>query len=264
MEDIKKLREKTGAGIVDCKQALEESGGDVDQAVEILRKKGISKAAKRSDKEANEGAVKVDTNSAGNEGYILQINAETDFVAKNEDFQELANKIMEVIKQEQPQTREELLNTAMEEATVSEKIDNLSGVIKEKMTLTRYDILQAPTVGAYSHMNGNIGVLVGLDTEGKSDLAKDVAMHIAASDPVYIRPEDVPQEEVDKEKEVHREQLKQEGKPEDIMEKIIEGKMNKFYEENCLIKQEFIKDEEVKVEDVLGEVSVQSFKRYSL
>lgn len=264
MEKIKQLREKTGAGIVDCKKALEESGDDIEKAIEILRKKGISKAAKRADKEATEGTIKVATNDQGNEGYILQINSETDFVARNEQFTEMADAIMEVIKQNKPSDLEELKSSTLDEATVGERVDNLSGIIKEKITLTRFDTLQASTVGAYSHIYGTIGVLVGLNEEGKRDLAKDIAMHIAAADPQYISPSDVPQEEIEKEKEIHREQLKEEGKPEEIMEKIIEGKINKFYEENCLLKQEFIKDEDKRVEEILGNTKVDNFIRYSL
>lgn len=264
MEKIKQLRKKTGAGIVDCKKALEESGDDIEKAVEILRKKGISKAAKRADKEATEGTVKVATNENGNEGYILQISSETDFVARNEQFVKMVAAIMEVIKQNKPSSLEELKSIPLEEATVGEKVDNLSGVIKEKITLTRFETLQAPTVGAYSHMRGNIGVLVGLNEEGKQELAKDIAMHIAAANPQYISPSDVPQEEIEKEKDVHKEQLKGENKPEEIMEKIIKGKINKFYEENCLLKQEFIKDEDKKVEEILGDAKIETFIRYSL
>ncbi len=250
--------------MIDCKKALEESGGDIESAVEILRKKGISKASKRADKEANEGVIKVAVNSDGNEGYILQLNSETDFVAKNEEFQKTANSIMETIKENRPQNMEELLSLPLDEGTVNDKIDNLSGIIKEKIVLTKYEILQSPTVGAYSHMNGSIGVLVGLDTEGKDELAKDLAMHIAAANPQYLKPEDVPQEDIEKEKNIHREQLKQENKPEEIVERIIEGKLNKYYEENCLLKQEFIKDEEKKIEDLLNGVKVNKFIRYRL
>jgi elongation factor Ts len=264
MENIKKLREQTGAGIVDCKKALEESEGDIENAVEILRKKGISKASKRSNKEANEGTIKVDVNQEGNEGYIMQINSETDFVAKNEEFQKMADEIMKAIKENKPQNIDELLNLSLEEGTVREKVDNISGVIKEKIVLNRYELLQVPTVGCYSHMNGTIGVLVGLDVPGKNELAKDLAMHIAAANPQYIKPEDVPAEILEKEKDIHREQLKQENKPEEIMERIIEGKINKYYEENCLLKQEFIKDEEKKIEDLLGEAKINKFIRYSL
>lgn len=264
MEKIKKLREKTGAGMIDCKEALKESGDDIEKAIEILRKKGISKASKRADKEATEGTIKVDTNKDGSEGYILQVNSETDFVARNEQFVELTSAIMDIIKESKPSTMEELKSLPMEEATVGEKVDNLSGVIKEKITLTRFETMQAPTVGAYSHMHGTIGVLVGLNKEGEQELAKDIAMHIAASNPQYISPSEVPEEEIEKEKDIHRAQLKEEGKPEEIMEKIIEGKINKFYQENCLIKQEFIKDEDKKVEEILGDIEISSFIRYSL
>ncbi|HMB65643.1 MAG TPA: translation elongation factor Ts [Patescibacteria group bacterium] len=264
MEKIKQLREKTGAGIVDCKNALQEADNDMDKAVEILRKKGIAKAYKRSDKEANEGVIKVDTNDDHTRGYILEVNSETDFVAKNQDFQDFANKVLELIKQKEPADLEELKSLEMDKGTVQEELDNLSGVIKEKMTLGKFEILEGATVGAYSHMGGKIGVLVSLDQAGQKDLATDVAMHIAASNPKYIKPEDVPQEEVDKEKDVYREELKQEGKPEEIIEKILEGKINKYYEEICLNKQEFIKEEKKKVEEILGEAKVEKFLRYSL
>ncbi len=264
MEKIKQLREQTGAAVVDCKKALEESGNDIEKAVEILRKKGISKATKRADKEATEGTIAVVTNKSDNQGYILKINSETDFLARNEQFKEMISNIMETIKQNNPLNLEELKNLSIEEGTVGEKVDNLSGVMKEKITLTKFETLQASTVGAYFHMNGTIGVLVGLNKEGKQKLAKDIAMHIAASNPRYISPQDVDPKELEKEKDIHREQLKQENKPKEIIEKIIEGKINKFYEENCLLKQEFIKDEDKKVEEFLGDTEIKTFVRYSL
>lgn len=258
------MREKTGAGIVDCKKALQESGDDIEKAVDILRKKGISKAAKRADKDASEGTIKVATNEDGNEAYILQINSETDFVARNEQFLELTSAIIDVIKENKPADLEALKELPMKDSTVAEQVENLSGVIKEKITLTKFDTLKAPTVGAYSHMRGTIGVLVGLNKEGMQDVAKDIAMHIAASDPKYIRPSDIPEEELEKERDIHREQLKGEGKPAEIIEKIIEGKINKFYEETCLLKQEFIKDEDKKIEEVLEGAEIETFIRYSL
>jgi len=264
MEKIKQLREKTGAGIVDCKNALEEAGQDFDQAVEILRKKGIAKAYKRSDKEANEGVVKVATNEDNTKGYIVEFNAETDFVAKNQDFQNFTDKVIEVVQQQEPADVEELKQLSLDNGTVQEELDNLSGVIKENLKIGKMDTLTGATVGAYSHMGGKIGVLVALDGSGKGELATDIAMHIAASNPSYVRPEDVPQEEVDKEKEVYREELKQQDKPEDIIEKILEGKINKYYEEVCLLKQEYIKEDKKKVEEVLGDVKVENFIRYSI
>lgn len=264
MEKIKQLREKTGAGIVDCKNALEEANQDFDEAVEILRKKGIAKAYKRSDKEANEGVVKVATNEDSTKGYIVEFNSETDFVAKNQDFQNFADKVINLVQNKEPADVEELKQLSLDDGTVQEELDNLSGVIKEKLQIGKMETLSGSTVGAYSHMGGKIGVLVALDTADHKDLATDVAMHIAASNPSYIKPEDVPQEEIDKEKEVYREELKQEGKPEDIIEKILEGKINKYYEEVCLLKQEYIKEDKKKVEEVLGDIKVENFLRYSI
>ncbi len=265
MEKIKQLRNKTGAGIADCKKALDESGGDIEKAVEILRKKGIAKAAKRGDREACEGIVKVDVNADNNEGYLLEVNSETDFVARNEQFQDFVGKILEIIKTKKPANLEELTGSDMESGSVKENLDTLSGTIGEKLDVKRFDILSsAGTVSAYSHMGGRIGVLAALDKQDKADLARDIAMHIAAANPKYIAPEDVPEEEINKEKEIYTEQLKKEGKPENIIEKILEGKINKYFEDVCLIKQEYIKDDKKKVEDVLGDAKVERFVRYSL
>ncbi len=264
MENIKQLREKTGAGIVDCKKALEEAGGDLEQAVEILRKKGIAKAYKRTENEATEGVVKVDVNEEGNTGYILEINSETDFVAKNDNFQKFASEAMELIKRNEPASKEELEAMNMDKGTVKEELDNLSGVIGEKLQINKFEILKGSTVAAYSHMGGKIGALVSLDKPGKSELATEVAMQVAATNPKYLNPEEVLTEEVEKEKDVYRQELKEQGKPEEIIEKIIEGKINKYYEEICLTKQEFIKDDKKKVEDILGDAKIEKYIRYSL
>ncbi len=265
MEKIKELRNKTGAGIADCKKALDESGGDIDKAVEILRKKGIAKAAKRGNREAREGIIKVAVSKDNSEGYILELNSETDFVARNGQFQDFADKILEIIKIKKPANLEELLASGMEFGSVKENLDTLSGTIGEKLDIKKFNILtSAGTVSAYSHMGGRIGVLAALDKPDKADLARDIAMHIAAANPKYIVPEDVPEEEINKEKEIYAEQLKKEGKPENIIEKILEGKINKYFEDVCLIKQEYIKDDKKKVEDVLDDARVDEFVRYSL
>lgn len=264
MQQIKELRNKTGAGIVDCKKALEESGNDIEKAVEILRKKGIAKAAKRGARDANQGIIKIASNKAGNEGYIAEVNAETDFVVRNEQFQQFADKILEIIKNNKPSGRDELMNMEMENSTVQENLDNLSGVIGEKLDIKRCEVLTGASVAAYSHMGGKIGALVVLDKEGEQELAYNIAMQIAASNPKYIKPEDVPKDEVSKEKEIYREQLKKENKQDEIIEKILEGKIKKYYEEVCLVKQEYIKDDKKRVEDILGEVKVEKFVRYSL
>lgn len=265
MEKLKLLREKTGAGMVDCKKALEEAGGDIDKAVEILRKRGVAKAAKRSDREAGEGLVKVAVSGDSKTGYILEINAETDFVVRSEKFQEFAEKVMKLIMEKQPRDLAELLALNIGDATVKENLEALSGVIGEKLDIKRYEMLNSQgTVAAYLHLAGRIGALVALDKEGQSNIAYDIAMQVAAANPKYIKPEDVDAKELEKEKEIYKAQLIKEGKPENMIEKIMAGKLAKYYEEVCLVKQEYIKDDSRRVEDILGEVKVEKFIRYSL
>lgn len=259
------MRDKTGAGIADCKVALEEAGGDIEKAVEILRKKGIAKAAKRSDREAREGVVKVAVSGDAKTGYIMEINAETDFVVRSEKFQEFTEKAMSLAIEKQPKNLDEFLAADMGGASVKESLAGLSGVVGEKLDIKRYEILTSSgTVAAYSHLAGKIGVLVALNKEGQSDIAYDIAMQIAAANPKYLAPENVAADELEKEKEIYREQLLKEGKPENMIEKIMTGKLAKFYEEVCLIKQEYIKDDSKKVEDILGDVKVEKFVRFSL
>lgn len=279
MNNIKTLRDKTGCGILDCKKALEEANDDIEKAVDILRKKGIARAAKRADREACEGIIIAGTNDGQTEGYMVEINSETDFVAKNEKFQEFAQKVFELVKtcsrpgsgSKKPTDRDALLTLELEGATVKDQLENLSGVIGEKLDISNVAVLSNSkgTIGNYVHAGGKIGVLVELSgSTGLSELAKDIAMQVAAANPKYVNPEDVPNEELEKEKDIYREQLKGEGKPENIINKIVEGKMNKFYEEVCLVKQVFIKDEKKKVEDVLKEANedakVEKFVRFAL
>lgn len=264
MDLIKNLRDKTGAGISDCKIALTEAGGGMEKAIEILRKKGIAKAAKRDDREVNEGVILVGVNAANNEGYILEINSETDFVARNDKFKEFSNSIFSILKDKKPSNLEELFSLPMDNATIKENLDTLSGVIGEKLAIKRFDILIGGTVAAYSHMGGRIGALISLDKKEQAELAREIAMQVAAVNPKYMKPEDVPAEELAKEKDIYREQLKKEGKPENMIEKILEGKLSKYFEEACLIKQEYIKDDKKKVENILGDVKAERFIRYSL
>ena len=264
LEIIKELREKTGAGMVDCQKALKESDNDLEKAIEFLRKKGIAKAAKRGDREANEGIIKIDVNAEGTEAYILEVNSETDFVARNEKFQNLVDQILELIKTERPSDLDALNVLTLDGSSVKDVVDNLSGVIGEKLEIKHFAILSGGTVAAYSHLGGRIGVLVALDQANQKDLAMDIAMQIAAANPKCIRSEELAAEEVEKEKAIYREQLVQEGKPENMIEKILEGKVAKYYEEVCLLNQEFIKDDKKKVKDVLGDVKVEKFIRYSL
>ncbi len=263
LELIKQLREESGAGMVDCQKALNESGGDMDKALEILRKQGIAKAAKRSDRETAEGVIKAE--ASGGVGYMVEINSETDFVARNEKFQKFADDVLALIKEKEPKDIEELMALEMNDSTVKEALENLSGVIGEKLSLKRFAILKSEgTVAAYLHMGGRIGVLVALSEKDTDELAHNMAMQIAASDPKYISPDEVPAEEIEKEKEIYREQLRSQGKPENIIDKILTGKINKYFEEVCLLKQDYIKEEKKKVEDILGGVKVEKFIRYSL
>lgn len=264
MELIKQLREMTGAGMVDCKKALDEAGNDLDKAVEILRKKGITKAAKRTDRDAKEGVVKVATDVAKKEAYAVEVNCETDFVSRNEKFQALADQILEIVKTEKPANMDALMAVIMDGASVSDQLANFSGTIGEKLGVKRFTILQGETVAAYSHMGGRLGVLVALNQSGLEELASEVAMQIAAASPKYIRPDEVDAAEMAKEKEIYREQLLKEGKPENMVDKIVEGKMGKYYSEVCLLEQEYIKDDKKKVKDILGGADVTGFIRYSL
>lgn len=262
---IKELREKTGAGMGDCKAALEEAGGEMDKAVEILRKKGIAKAAKRSDRQTGEGVIKILTNEQGNEGYMVEIKAETDFVVKSERFEAFSDKVIGLAAASRPETLEALFAVSFDGATVKESLDNLSGVVGEKLEISRYGMLTSGgTVAAYSHAGGRIGVLAAIDQSNRAELAREVAMQAAATNPRFVSPEEVPAEEIEKEKEIYRQQLKNEGKPEAMIEKILDGKINKFYEEVCLIKQEYIKDDKLKMEKVLGGAKVEKFIRFAL
>ena len=256
LETIKKLRDLSGAGMVDCQKALKEAADDVSKAMEILRKKGIAKAAKRDGREAGEGLIVLAANEDNTEGYMAKVNAETDFVVRNEKFQDFVNELLILIKDKKPGDLGELMSLPMREGTVEETLNSLSGTIGEKMEIKNFVV--------YSHMGGKIGVLVALDQKEKEDLAHDIAMQVAALYPRFINPEDVPKSEITKEKEIYREQLIKEGKPSEIIDKILIGKINKYYEEVCLVKQEFVKEDKKKVEDILDGVKVENFIRYSL
>lgn len=265
-QNIIKLRELTGAGILECKKALEEAGNDIEKAKDILRKSGAAKAAKRAERETSQGVVKAETNKDKTRGYIIEFNSETDFVARSEKFQEFTDSVFGIFKKEESKSVDELLNLRINNITVKEKLNELTGVIGEKLGIGGAAVVEGKTVAAYSHMGGKIGVLVALDKEGEDELAYDLALQIAATNPKYIKPEDVPAEEIEKEKDIYREQLKNEGKPADIIEKILGGKINKYFAEICLIKQEFVKNEEIAVEKLLADrgARVLKFIRFSL
>ena len=272
--DVAKLRSLTGAGMMDCKKALDEAEGDMEKAGEILRKKGIVKAAKRSDKIAAEGATQIKV--SGNTAAVVEVNSETDFVAQNEDFKKMVNELVDDLLQTKPASLEQAMSPA-----VAEKLNNLTAKIGEKIVLRRFAVVEksdSDVFGSYSHLGGKISVLILLKNtppsipplkgEGQGvglSLANDIAMHAAAANPKYISRDEVPAEMVDKEKEIYTEQLKQQGKPEAAIANILKGKLDKFYSEVCLLEQPFIKDEEKTIQKLLGEnVTVEKMVRYEL
>lgn len=268
--DVNKLRQQTGAGMMDCKKALTESGGDFEAAVDYLRKKGAKVSASRSDRDAEEGAVIAKTTADGKEGVIIELNCETDFVAKNADFIAFAEDIANAAIEHKPASLEELLSLQLNGVTISDRVLDETGKIGEKIAISTYETLSAPKVVAYIHGNNRIGVLVGLNADGESveEAGKDVAMQIAAMNPAAVDKDDVDQAVVDRELEIAREQIRAEGKPENMLDKIAQGKLNKFYKENTLLNQEFVKDSSKTVRQMLEQIqpglSVTAFKRKML
>lgn len=269
-QDVNKLRQMTGAGMMDCKKALTEAEGDFDQAVEILRKKGQKVSASRSDREAAEGCIFTKVSDDYKEAIIISLNSETDFVAKNDDFQKLGYRIIEEAFNNKPSSIDELMELKIDGLTISEKITELVGVIGEKITIGSYKYLSGELVMPYVHAGNKLGVLVALKNVGgdAQEAAKDIAMQIAAMNPVGVDRDDVPEEVVEQEKSVAKEQALAEGKPENITEKIAQGKLEKFYKENTLLNQAFVKDSDMSVAKYLDSINsgmtVEAFKRVSV
>jgi len=239
---IKELRDLSGAGLMDCKKALEANDGDIDKAMDYLREKGISKAAKKASRIAAEGLSTVVID--GNNAAVVEVNCETDFVAKNEKFVNLVNTIANLIVKNDVSTMEDALNLSCEEGTLNDYVTSMTATIGEKISFRRFERLtktDSQNFGSYIHMGGKISVLTLIEGANE-DVAKDVAMHSAAMRPSYIRREDVPTEETEKEMTVLKEQAMNEGKPAEIAEKMVQGRINKFYKEICLEEQEFVKD----------------------
>ncbi|MBI2037988.1 MAG: elongation factor Ts [Candidatus Magasanikbacteria bacterium] len=264
--DVAKLRTLTGAGMMDCKKALDEANGDMEKAGEILRKKGIVKAAKRTDKIAAEGTTQVKVN--GDTAVVLEVNSETDFVAQNEDFKKMVENFADALLEQKPQSLEGAMAVTAGGKTLQEHLNDLTAKIGEKISLRRFMVVEktaGDVFGAYSHLGGRISVLVVLKNSTHAGLAADIAMHAAASNPKYISRDQVPAGIVEKEKEIYVEQLKQQGKPEAAIPNILKGKLDKFYSEICLMEQAFIKDEEKTVQKLLGEsMSVATMVRFEL
>ena len=262
MELIKALRDRTGAGLTDCKKALTENGDDLEKATDWLREKGIAKAAKKADRIAAEGLTTIV--SEGNYALICEVNSETDFVAKNEKFINFVNTIAKAMLDAKSTNVEEGLTAACEGATVNDCITNNIATIGEKLSLRRVTLVtknDTDTFGTYLHMGGKIGTVCVLTNTDNAVVAKDVAMHIAAMNPAYLDEASVPAEDLEKEKHFILAQMKEDpknaNKPENILEKMLTGKINKFFEQNCLLQQEFVKDGDFKVEAYLASKGVK-------
>jgi len=241
--DVAKLRRVTLAGMMDCKKALEEADGNFDKAIEIIRKKGQAVANKRADREATEGVVLARVSSDCKKGYMIVLNSESDFVAKNAEFIGFANKILDIALASGPSNLEELKALPMDGVTVGEKVIEYIGIIGEKLDLSYFDKIDAQHVQAYIHPGNKLATLVGFSKAGADlQLYKDIAMQVAAMNPVAVDKADVPQTVIDQELEIGREQARREGKPEAMLGKIAEGKLARFYKDSTLINQDFIKD----------------------
>ena len=261
---VKDLRERTGAGMMDCKKALVETNGDEKAAADWLREKGIAKAAKKSGRIAAEGAVAAYVSKDGKVGVLLEINCETDFAANNENFRALEKEIAEHIAKTAPKDVDALNASKIGAKIVETLVTEATATIGEKISIRRFVRYETKgSIASYIHMGGKIGVLVELDGADEQ-LGKDIAMQIAASSPLAVDRTGVASEDLEHEKEVLRKQALEEGKPEKIVEKMVEGRINKFYKEVCLIEQIFVKDTEKTVKDILGKAKVLQFTRYQL
>lgn len=269
--DIQKLREATGAGMMDCKKALEESAGDFEAAQDYLRKKGIAKAAKREDREASEGVVIAQTNANQTRGVIVALNCETDFVARNENFIAMTQKMADIALENFPETLEALLALSYEGAvTIGEKIGEQNGIIGEKIEMSRYEPLTGAQILTYNHSNNKRSVLVALNKRENAfeQAGRDVAMQIAAMNPVSVSKDDVDPKIIEKEIEIGKELARNEGKSEEMLEKIAMGRLNKFFQENTLLSQKYVKNNDQTVQQYLQsldkELTVTAFKMVAL
>lgn len=266
--DVSKLRKSTGAGMMDCKKALQEADGDFNKAIEIIRKKGQAVASKRADREASEGVTLAGINQDGTLGAMIVLKCETDFVAKNEDFIGFAQQILDLALANEAADLDALNQLNLDGKPVADKIIEQIGIIGEKIELAFYSKIQATHVTPYIHPGNKLSTLVGFNKNVEIQVAKDIAMQVAAMNPVAVDKENIPADIVEKEREIGREQALREGKPENIVDKIAEGKLNKFYKESTLLNQEFTKDSKKTVRQYLQEqdkeLTVTEFIRYTL
>ena len=265
---IKELRERTGAGMLDCKKALEENGADIEKAIDWLREKGIAKAAKKSGRIAAEGLVFAAVSPCRKKGALLEFNSETDFVAKNDEFKSFGKKLVGLSLDNDIKSEDELKALELEGRTIETHLTELIAKIGENMNIRRLKLVSTDGfVETYTHLGGKIGVLlnlIGEPTPENIEKAKGVAMHIAAMDPKYLNSSEVTADDLEREKEIARHQLEEEGKPANIIEKILEGKMRKFYEENCLVNQKYVRDDNFTIEKFIAPLSIVSFNRFKV
>lgn len=267
--EVNNLRKITGAGMMDCKNALIEANGDAEKAIDILRKKGQKVANKRADKEANEGIVLAKCSADNKFAALIMLNCETDFVAKNQEFVDFANEISQIALDKKPSSLEDLKKAVIDGRTIEERVMDLVGKTGEKMNLSGYEFVEAPLVTAYNHQGNRLGTILGLNKDNAPEsMAKELAMQVAAMNPVAVDKDDVPQEVIDKEIEIGIEQARQEGKPENMLEKIATGKLNKFFKESTLLSQDFVRDTKKTVGQYIKEtdpeLKVTGFKRLML
>ncbi|PLW92893.1 MAG: elongation factor Ts [Marinilabiliales bacterium] len=268
--DVYKLRDMTGVGVMDCKKALVEADGDFEAAKDILRKKGQKLADKRAEREANEGIVVAKISDDSSYGAVMMLNCETDFVAKNEDFIASANKFVDAAIEARAKSMDEFLALQVEGRTIADNVTDLVGKIGEKITLSKYEVVEAENVVFYNHHSNRISALVGLNKSGEAInvAGKDVAMQIAAMAPVAIDKDDVAPEIIEKELEVGRDQAREEGKPEEMLDKIAQGKLGKFFKEKTLLSQAYIKDNSMNIAQYLksvdADLKVTKFYRLAL
>jgi len=265
---VKELREKSGAGMMECKKALTESNGDFDGAIEIIRKKGQVIANKRAGRNATEGIVLAKVSSDNTKGYITSLNCETDFVAKNDDFKQLAQQIMDKAIESDISSLEQLKETELNGKKISDLIIEKTGVIGEKLDLSYFKRIESKYVIAYIHAGNKLATLVGFN-EVLSDIqvGKDVAMQVAAMDPIALDKDGISKDIIDKEIEISKEQLRNEGKPEEMLDKIAMGKLNKYFKENTLLNQTFVKDNKKDIKTLLkekGDITIKDFIRYEI
>lgn len=263
---VKELRDKTGAGMMDSKKALVETNGDIEKAVEILREKGIVTAVKKSSRIAAEGLIGIYVSEDKKKGAVVEVNAETDFVSKNESFKEFVETLAKLIVEEDPKDVEDLKNKKYDEnETVGEKLTNLIATIGENMNIRRFEKIETEgQIVEYSHANSSIGVLVEINEDGNLEAAKNIALQITAMDPKYLTRDEVPHEEVEKESKIIREQIKEEGKPAEIAEKMLTGRLNKnLFEQVVLLEQKYVKENKETVEEYLKSqnTEIKSFVR---